>query len=408
MNTEHNPYRTALSFPGITARAPETDATGHIPPENWREIVDSGYLRLFHPPEHGGTGAGGAAQIDAMQALARACSGTYWSATVSALLCAKLISTYGDLRHHEKLLRSLLSGVKTACFAIVEPAAGSDAGTYRTTVRPDGGSAGGFVIRGEKSRITNAPTADVAVALSRRERQSGDTGPEWCLAFVDLHQPGVHRYETAHMGLRGMPWGGLVLSDVPVAQEDVVPVPFDELAEGMTWGWLLVSVAALATAESALSASVRHAHERVSFGRSLAHMEGVQAQLAESRAQIDAGWILARRAAEERAAGRSARQLIGMLKVYSTEMAVQVAGRAVQIHGAFGVTSGHEVERHYRDAQMNVIGAFTSNRLREQITEGLGLGPAVHDAFDWLTPAGLRQHPAGLDGFHDRPLAATV
>ncbi|WP_141698630.1 acyl-CoA dehydrogenase family protein, partial [Streptomyces lushanensis] len=67
----------------------ETDTTGRIPRQNWTEIVDSGYLRLFHPAEIGGTGADGPAQVDAMEALARACSGTYWSATVSALLCAK-------------------------------------------------------------------------------------------------------------------------------------------------------------------------------------------------------------------------------------------------------------------------------------------------------------------------------
>ncbi|WP_169922767.1 acyl-CoA dehydrogenase family protein, partial [Streptomyces lushanensis] len=151
------------------------------------------------------------------------------------------------------------------------------------------------------------------VALARRERQAGDHGPEWCLAIVNLRQPGIHRYETPHMGLRGMPWGGIVFSDAQVAEADVIPVPFSELAEGMTWGWLLVSIAAIATAESALAASVRHAQERISFGRPLAHMEGVQAQLAESRAQIDAARILARRAATERAAGRSARHLIGML-----------------------------------------------------------------------------------------------
>ncbi|MFS0698262.1 acyl-CoA dehydrogenase family protein [Streptomyces nitrosporeus] len=404
MRTEGHRGRTVPGFPGVASRAGETDSTGVIPPQNWAEIVDSGYLRLFHPAEAGGTGADGPAQVDAMEALARACSGTYWSATVSALLCGKLVSTYGDLRHHGGLLRSLLSGERTACFAIVEPTAGSDAATYRTTVRPAGDPGGGFVIRGEKSRITNAPTADLAVALARRQRPAGDDGPDWCLAFVDLHRPGVHRYGTPHMGLRGMPWGGLVLDDVEVDARDVVPVPFDELAEGMTWGWLLVSVAAIATAEAALAASVRHARERVSAGRPLAHMEGVQAQLAESRAQIDAARVLARRAASERAAGRSARQLIGMLKVYATEMAVEVAARAVQIHGAFGVTQGHEVERHYRDAQMNVIGAFASNRLREQIAEGLGLGPAVYRPFDWIASSGLEHRPVGLDGPY-RPAA---
>nr|WP_145489027.1 MULTISPECIES: acyl-CoA dehydrogenase family protein [Streptomyces] len=386
------------AFEGIAARAAETDATGRIPARNWKDLADSGYLRLFHPPEVGGSGADARTQADAMEALARACPGTYWAATVSALLCGKLISTYGDLRSHEPLLRSLLSGEKLAAFAVVERTAGSDAGTFRTTVRRAGAPGGGFVIAGEKSRITNAPVADVAIVLARRERLPGDDGPDWCLAFVDLHQAGVERYGIAHMGLRGMPWGGMVFTDARVAEADVLPVPFEELAEGMAWGWLKNSFAAIAVAESALAASVRHARERVSFGRPLAHMEGVQAQLAESRAQIDAARLLARRALGERAAGRSARDLIAMLKIYATEMGVEVAARAVQIHGATGVTQGHEVERLYRDAQMNVIGGFTSNRLREQVAEGLGLGPAVYSAFDWVAPAGLGQDPAGLDG----------
>ncbi|MEV0927860.1 acyl-CoA dehydrogenase family protein [Streptomyces spongiicola] len=397
MNVHRHGTDAAPTFPGTAARAAETDLTARIPAQNWKEVVDSGYLRLFHPPTVGGTGADGAAQVAAMESLARACPSTYWSATVSALLCANLISTYGDLRVHGQLLEGLLSGRLLAAFAVVETTAGSDAGTYTTTVRPAGEPDGGFVIDGEKSRITNAPDADVAVALARREKAAGDDGPDWCLAFVDLRQPGVRRYDIPRMGLRGMPWGGLVFSDARVSAQDVVPVPLDELSEGMTWGWLLVSVAAVAVAESALTASVRHAGERVSFGRPLAHMEGVQAQIAQSRAQIDAARLLARRAAGERAAGRSARSLIAMLKIYATEMAVDVTARAVQIHGASGVTQGHEVERLYRDAQMNVIGAFASNRLREQVAEGMGLGPAVYEPFDWLRPSGLGDAAVGLD-----------
>lgn len=387
---------TPPAFAGIAARAAETDETGRIPDQNWKDLVDTDYLRLFHSPEVGGTGADALTQAEAMEALARACPGTYWAATVSALLCGKLISTYGDLRTHQPLLRSLLSGERLAAFAVVERTAGSDAGTFRTAVRRAGLPGSGFVINGEKSRITNAPVADLAIVLARRERLPGDDGPDWCLAFVDLRQPGVRRYEIPHMGLRGMPWGGIVFTDAHVAEDDVVPVPFEELAEGMAWGWLKNSFAAIGVAESALAASVRHAQERVSFGRPLAHMEGVQAQLAESRAQIDAARLLARRAMCERVAGRSARDLIAMLKIYATEMGVEVAARAVQIHGAAGVTRGHEVERLYRDAQMNVIGGFTSNRLREQVAESIGLGPAVYSAFDWVAPTGLGRDPDGL------------
>ncbi|TDD54138.1 acyl-CoA dehydrogenase [Kribbella antibiotica] len=369
-------------YRGIAGRAGQVDSTGTIPTENWQELVASGYFGVFHPEELGGTGGDVAAQLKAMESLARACSGTYWTATVSALLCGNLLRTYGNEKHHD-LVRSIVSGERLAAFAIVETAAGSDASTYQTLVRRTGD---GFSINGEKSRITNAPRADIAVTLARRERLEGDDGPEWCLAFVELDQPGVRRYDIPHMGLRGMPWGGIVYTDAHVDEANVIPVPFTELAEGMTWGWLLVSVAAIATAESALAATVRHAKQRVSFGRPLAHMEGVQAQLADSRAQLDAARVLALRAATERVAGHSARELIGMLKVYATEMAVEVTQRAVQIHGAAGVTIGHEVERHYRDAQMNVVGAFATNRLREQLVENLTQTPATYRPTNWPQP----------------------
>ena len=201
------------------------------------------------------------------------------------------------------------------------------------------------------------------------------------------------------MGLRGIPWGGIAFDGARVADRDVVPVPFGqlegELAESMAWGWLLISISSIGIAAAALAASVRHARSRVSFGRPLAHMEGVQAQLADSAAQIDAARTLARRALAERAAGRSARDLVAKLEIYATETAVQVVTRAVQIHGALGVTQGSEIERLYRDAQMNVIGGFTSNRLREVVAEGLGLGPAVYADFDWVRGSGLDRDPAG-------------
>jgi len=370
------------TYDGIAGRAAQVDATGTIPTENWQELVAGGYFGVFHPPHLGGSGGTAAEQVAAMEALARACSGTYWTATVSALLCGNLLRTYGNEKHHD-LVRSLVTGERLAAFAIVETAAGSDASTYQTLVRRTGD---GYVISGEKSRITNAPRADIAVTLARRERVDGDDGPEWCLAFVELDQPGVRRYDIPHMGLRGMPWGGIVYTDAHVDPDNVIPVPFTELAEGMTWGWLLVSIAAIATAESALAASVRHAKQRVSFGRPLAHMEGVQAQLADSRAQLDAARVLAIRAATERVAGHSAKELIGMLKVYATELAVEITQRAVQIHGALGVTQGHEVERHYRDAQMNVVGAFATNRLREQLTENLTQTPATYRPSSWSAP----------------------
>ncbi|MCW7945660.1 hypothetical protein AAW14_27575 [Streptomyces hygroscopicus] len=383
MNVSEFPRR----FAGIAARASDADLSGQLPAPNWPDVVDSGYLRVFHPVAVGGTAVDGVSQVAAMESLALACPSTYWSATMSTLLCGKLIHRYGELATHRPLLEALLSGRKLGAFAVVERTAGSDAGTYRTTVSK--GRDGGLVISGEKARITNAPTGDLAVVLARLDERVDRDGHGWCFAFVDLGQPGVERYPMDHMGLRAMPWGGLRFDRAHVAPHDVVPVPYAEFAEGMAWGWLFISVSSIAIAEAALRACVTHARSHVSFGRPLGHMEGVQAQLARLRTEIDAARLLAQRVAWHRAAGRSARDEIAMLKAYATELAVAATQSALQIHGARALQPGHPVERLYRDAPMNVIGGFASNRLRELIAEGMGTGHAVYRPFDWLSGTGL-------------------
>jgi alkylation response protein AidB-like acyl-CoA dehydrogenase len=95
----------------------------------------------------------------------------------------------------------------------------------------------------------------------------------------------------------------------------------------MAWGWLFISIAAIAIAESALVHSVQHAHKQLAFGRPLAHMEGVQAALADMRTEIDAARLLAYHCAWHRTEGRLVQDLVGMLKPYATEMAVRVTQR---------------------------------------------------------------------------------
>src|SRR5262249_3488990 len=182
--------------------------------------------------------------------------------------------------------------------------------------------------------------------------------------------------------------------------------------EGMAGGGVSFAFAAIAIAESGLPCSVDQARRQVAFGRPLAHMEGVQAALAEMRVEIDAARLLAYRVAWHRAEGRLVQDLIGMLKPYATEMAVRVTQRAVQIHGSWGLTPGYPVERLYRDAPMNVIGGFASNGLREMVAQQLGLA-TTYQEFDWLTPTGLGQDSVWFGervdgGAHLATLAATV
>ncbi|WP_158850990.1 acyl-CoA dehydrogenase family protein [Saccharothrix deserti] len=374
-------------FAGIARRAADADATGVLPEQNWRDVVDSGYLRVFHPEAVGGLGVDGVTQARAMEALARACPSTFWSATMSALVCVKLIHTYGDPDVHRRLTDPLLAGDRLACFPVVELESGSDAGTYTTTVRRAGDD---YVISGEKARITNATNADLAVVFSRLE----DHPDGWCYAFVDLRQPGVRTYPMPHGGLRAMPWGGLVFDEVKVEARDVVPLRLEQFPEGMAWGWLFISIASIAIAEAAFDAALDRARTRQAFGGPLGRMEAVQAQLADMRTEIDAARLLAYRCAWHRTEGRLVQDLVGMLKPFATEMAVRVTQRAVQILGSAGLMPGNAVERLSRDAPMNVIGGFASNRLRELVAQQLGL--PVEYGGSRLVGTGLDLDPTGL------------
>lgn len=350
------------AFAGIAGRAAAADRAGQLPPENWAEVVDSGYLRALQPASEEGLGGDGIAQAMVMECLARACGGTYWSATMSGLVCASLIRQHAPAVEHPRLLGPVMAGDRVACFAVVERSAGSDPSTYRTLVRR--GGSGGWVIDGEKARIANAPVAELAVVLARLE-PSGGREPGWCFAFVDLRQDGVRRYSLDPMGLRAMPWGGLVFEGARVADSDVIPVSYDEYGAGMVWGWLFISVSSLAIAEQALTASAEHAaHRLLGDGRPLSALDGIRTALVDMRTRTDAARLLVWRAAEQHTRGQPARELAAMAKIQATETAVGVVNRAVQIHGSWALTRGHVIERLYRDAPMNVIGGFASDRLR--------------------------------------------
>src|SRR5207237_1162286 len=79
----------ALFQEHVAPTAVEVDRTGVVPSESWKHHVDCGYLRLFHPKRYGGLEADAVTLCVAMESLAKACGGTFWTATVSSLLFGK-------------------------------------------------------------------------------------------------------------------------------------------------------------------------------------------------------------------------------------------------------------------------------------------------------------------------------
>ena len=370
----------------IAPRAREADRRCAIPAESWKDLADGGYLGLFHPREWGGSAADGITQALAMESLARACASTFWAVSISAVLCGKILCDLCEPEHRQKGLRPIVAGKKIGCFAATEQGAGSDPGSYRTTIRR---TAEGYRLSGEKSRVSNATAADVAVVLARRDASDGGG-----LAYVvvDLRRRGIRAKEQPKLGLSAMSWGAIEFDDVEIPYGDViVDASMDKTLQSVEWGQLLQTWCAVGLAQASLDACLDYALQRHAFGRPIAHLQVVHARLADMRAEIDAARLLAMEASWLRGQGRSAREPVLMAKIYATEMAVRVADHAMRTFAGWGFSKDHVVERLYRDSLANVPAGLPTDRLRELLACSMvGVDPWRYEPFDWLTPAGLR------------------
>ena len=117
-------------------------------------------------------------------------------------------------------------------------------------------------------------------------------------------------------------------------------------------GRIGIAAQALGIAQAALDASVAYAKERVQFGKPIAALQAIQWMIADMATEIDAARLLVYRAASNRTTACPIPPRAAMAKLFASETATRVAGKAIQIHGGYGYTESYPVERNYRDAKI--------------------------------------------------------
>ena len=105
-------------------------------------------------------------------------------------------------------------------------------------------------------------------------------------------------------------------------------------------------------ARKAYEASVAYAKERRQFGKPIGAFQLVQSMIVEMATLIDTSRYLCYRALDLLDRGVEARLESSMAKYYATEAAVKVTSLAIQVHGAYGLSTEYPLERYFRDARM--------------------------------------------------------
>ena len=254
-------------------------------------------------------------------------------------------------------LPAVASGELIMSFALTEPDAGSDAAALKTRAEADGDH---YVLNGTKRFITNAPRAGAFTLMAR----TGKPGAGGVSAFiVPANLPGIKLGKTdKKMGQRGTKTCDVILENARVPAANIIGGKpgqgFKTAMKVLDRGRLNISAVACGMAQRVLDESARYARERKQFGKAIGEFQLVQAMLADSQAELLAGWALVREVAQRfdqkppEVSDPDISMRVSCAKLFCTEMAGRVADRGVQIHGGAGYINEYPVERIYRDVRL--------------------------------------------------------
>ena len=313
-----------------------------------RQLGSAGWLRgSVAGTEHGGA----ADTIDtrrlclAREVLARH-SGLADFAFAMQGLGSGAISLAGTPEQKARWLPRVARGDAIAAFALSEPEAGSDVAALQCAARVDGDEA---VLDGDKTWISNGGIADFYVVFARTGEAAGSRGIS---AFiVEAGTPGFEIAERIDV-IAPHPLARLRFTAcrVPITQRiGAAGEGFKVAMRTLDVFRTSVAAAALGFARRAFEEGLQRARTRKMFGQTLADFQLTQSKLAQMATTIDSAALLTYRAAWERDQGRNVTAAAAMAKLTATEGAQQVIDAAVQLFGGLGVTSGHPVERLYRE-----------------------------------------------------------
>jgi len=340
--------------------AGEVDRNHRFPAEVIPKMAELGLMGMPWPEKVGGAGADYVSYLIALEEVARGCATTSVIMTAHTTLATSPIVKFGTEAQKDKYLFDMASGRRLGAFALTEPAAGTDAAAGTCTAILKGDS---YVLNGSKIFISNAPYAEIYIVFAKTDPDA--PGTRGMSAFiVERDTPGFTVGEAEHkLGIRGSSTPPLYFADCHIPKDALLGGEgngFKIAMQTLDGGRIGIGAQALGIAQAALDASIAYAKERVQFGKPIANLQAIQWMIADMATEIDAARLLVYRAGSCIDHGLPYSTEGAMAKLFASETATRVAGKAIQIHGGYGYTESYPVERHWRDAKITEIYEGTS------------------------------------------------
>ncbi|MCR9126877.1 MAG: acyl-CoA/acyl-ACP dehydrogenase [Rhodobacteraceae bacterium] len=355
----------------VADAAPGWSLGGAPAPGLIRDAAALGLTGIEVPPASGGQGLDFAAKVAAAERIAAVDFGFAMSLINSHNVAARLVQS-APPQVQARFVPAILTGEITACTALTEPGAGSDAGAMITTARrvPEG-----WCIAGEKAWIINARHAGVAIVHARCTGPDAGTGGAAIGAFVvDLTDPRVRLSPLdSALAQTSLGTGAIALNDVVVPESHLILPPgtaFKSILGEINAARSYVAAMCCAMLDAALDAAVAFGRQRQTFGRPLAGHQGWRLPLAQVRSELAAARALTDAAV---AAGPDRVQILAAeAKINAVTMCQRHMPTVLHAMGAAGLSPHHCVARHLGAVQSAALTDGATAMLLERVAQLTG------------------------------------
>ena len=277
-------------------------------------------------------------------------------------ILANIIGSHGSDEQKQRFLPKRVTGEIRGGLALTEPGAGSDVQNIIASAIKDGDK---YIVNGSKMFITNGLYGNAfAVAV----KTDLDANPKYkgisCMV-IEKGSPGFSvAQKLDKLGYRGVDTCELVFDNCEVPVDNLIGGKegrgFSQVLGALEAGRVNIAARAVGVATAAFESAIEYSQKRESFGVPISSHQSIQIKLADMATKIQAARLLTYDVASKMDSGDRVDLEAGMAKLFASEVCGEVAMEAMRIHGGYGYIKDFDVERHYRDAPLMIIGEGTN------------------------------------------------
>lgn len=293
--------------------------------------------------------------------------------TTSAYLSIHNMVTSIIDRYADEPLRShwgpqLTSMSVLASYCLTEPNSGSDAASLATRAQRDGDD---YVLNGAKAFISGGSVSDVYLCMVRT---GDDTHHGITSLLVEKDRPGLSFGKLEKkMGWKSQPTAMVYFENCRVPVSNRVGdegMGFKIALNALNGGRVNIASCSLGGALSCLRLTQAYLHERHQFGHSLSKLQALRFYFSDMLTDFEAARLMVYRAADALdKEDPAAPMYCAMAKRMATDVAFQIADKAMQMHGGYGYLHDYQIERLFRDLRVHQILEGTNEIMREIVAK---------------------------------------